>query len=80
MAKEFLDELMEELQKLKDEQKTITISAPVAPHKVIKAINQVVKHHELTQEEKQMLVEVSAAMDGTISPAEQENLEEIYKA
>lgn len=28
MKKDFIDELMEELQKLKDEQKKITISAP----------------------------------------------------
>lgn len=64
MKKDFLDELMEALQGLKEEQKTITITAPVAPHKVIRTITEVVKKHELTFEEKKAFTEAMMALDG----------------
>lgn len=51
MKKEFLDEVMEELQKLKDQSKEITISVPIAPHEVLKAIGKVVKNYEFSADE-----------------------------
>ena len=68
--KEFMDVLLEELQKLKDEQKKVTITAPVAPHKVLGVIGRVIKNHELTDDERNAIVTAVAAMDGDISPAE----------
>lgn len=80
MKKDFLDELMEELQKLKEDQKSITITAPVAPHKVFGVIHNVAKNHELTLEEKKELAAVAAAMDGDVTPEELETLNDLYKA
>lgn len=51
MKKDFLDEVMEELQKLKEQSKKITISAPVAPHEVLKAIGKVAKNYEFSADE-----------------------------
>lgn len=79
MGKEFLDELMDELQKLKDEQKAITIPAPVAPHKVIKVIADVAKHHELSEEEKKSLACAAAAMDGDVSASDLEALGDLFR-
>jgi len=76
MKKDFLDELMEELQKLKDAQKKVTISAPVAPHKVISTFTRVAKNHELTYEEKRAFVEAAMSLDG-ITPQEAEILQEL---
>ena len=76
MKKDFLDELMEELQKLKDEQKKVTISAPVAPHKVISAFTRVAKNHELTYEEKRSFAEFAMSLDG-ITPQEAEILRDL---
>ena len=79
MKKDFLDEVMEELQKLKDEQKKVTITAPVAPHKVLKAISQVAKNHEFTLEEKKTFITMAAMLDGTLSPAEMAELQKLDK-
>lgn len=78
MKKDFLDELMEELQKLKDEQKKITISAPVAPHKIIGVIGSVARNHELTFEEKRAIAEVAMSLDG-ITPQEAAILRDLDK-
>ena len=74
MKKDLLDELMEQLQKLKDEQKKITIPAPIAPHKVFDVITQVVKNHEMTEEERKTFIAAVAMMDGDISAAEMNEL------
>ena len=79
MKKDFLDELMDELQQLKDEQKKITISTPVAPHKVLSVINHVIKKHEITLDEKKAFVIAAASLDGDISPAELSNIRELEK-
>lgn len=77
MKKDLLDELMEALQKLKEEQKTITVSVPVAPGKVLGVIREVAKNHELTQEEKKALAAAAAAMDGDVTAADMEALSDL---
>lgn len=64
MKQDFLDELMEALQALKEEQKTLVLPAPVPPHKVIRTIQNVAKNHELTFEEKRTMATMAMAMDG----------------
>lgn len=78
MKKDLLDELMEALQKLKGEQKTITVSVPVAPGKVLGVIREVAKNHELTQEEKKALAAAAAAMDGDVTAADMEALSDLF--
>ena len=56
MKKDFLDELMEELQKLKDQAKEITIPVPVAPHEVFRAIERVAKNHNLSANELESMM------------------------
>jgi len=51
MKKDFLDEVMAELQKLKEQSKEITITVPVAPHEVLKAIGKVAKDYEFSADE-----------------------------
>ena len=75
MKKDFLDELMEELQKLKDEQKKITISVPVAPHRVMNVINRILKNHTFTIEEKKAFASAVAALDSNITPQEAAQLQ-----
>ena len=48
MKKDFLTALIEELSKLRDEQKTITIPAPPSPADVLKVISRVAKEHEVS--------------------------------
>ena len=79
MKKDFLDEVLEELQKLKDEQKKVTITVPVAPHRVLGAIGQVAKKHEFTLEERTALTAAIAMLDGNLSPAEMTELRELDK-
>ena len=54
MKKDFLDELMEELQKLKA--KEISIPMPVAPHEVFKTIERVAKNHNLSANELESMM------------------------
>lgn len=51
MKKDFLDEVMEALQKLKEQSKEIIITVPVAPHEVLKTIGQVAKNYEFSADE-----------------------------
>ena len=64
MNKNFLDELMEAL---RGEEKEVTISAPIAPHKVICVFTQVVQTHELTWDEKRNLAVTAMSFDGITS-------------
>lgn len=64
MKQDLVDELLDALQHLKGEQKTLTLSAPIPPHKVISTINSVISKHELTFEEKRTLAASAMALDG----------------
>ena len=67
MEKDFLDELMEALQQLKDEQRKTAVPVPVAPHKVIGAFFRVAKNHTLTAQEKKDIVTFALSIDGDLS-------------
>lgn len=64
MKQDLVDELLDALQHLKSEQKTLTLSTPIPPHKVIRTINSVIGNHELTFEEKRTLSASAMALDG----------------
>ena len=78
--RDFMDVLMEELQKLKDEQKKVTVSAPIPPHKVLGIVGRVAKKHEMTAEERTAFVTAVAALDGDISPDELRVIQAMEKA
>ena len=74
MQKDFLDELMEELQKLKENKKETVIPVPPAPHEVFGTIVEVAKKHNITADEMRAF----AAMR-PLSKGEVEALKELDK-
>lgn len=77
MEKDLLDEIMEALQRLKDEQKNVTIHKPIPPHMVFSTIGQVIKKHKLTLDERKAFITTVAMMDEVISPVEMTELREL---
>lgn len=64
MKQDLVDELLDALQQLKTEQKTLTLSTPIPPHKVINTIIPVIRKHELTFEDKRTLAANAMALHG----------------
>ena len=55
MQKDFFDELMEELRKLKENKQETTLPVPPSPHEVFSIVAEVAKKHNITAEEMGML-------------------------
>lgn len=64
MKKDFLTALIEELTKLRDEQKTITISVPPSPADVLKVISSVAKEHEVSADEMMAALSIRSVFSG----------------
>lgn len=64
MKKDFLEELIEELEKLHEERKVSGLAPELARGKTIEAFLRVAKNHHLTLEEKQTIAQTAMAMDG----------------
>ena len=64
MKKDFLTALIEELSKLRDEQKTITIPAPPSPVDVLKVISRVAKEHEVSADDMMTALSIRSMLPG----------------
>jgi len=64
MKKDFLTALIEELSKLRDEQKTITIPAPPSPADVLKVISRVAKEHEVSADDMMTALSIRSMLPG----------------
>ena len=64
MKKDFLTALIEELSKLRDEQKTITIPAPPSPVDVLKVINRVAREHEVSADDMMTALSIRSMLPG----------------
>lgn len=64
MKKDFLTALIEELSKLRDEQKTITIPAPPSPADVLKVISRVAEEHEVSADEMMAALSIRSVLSG----------------
>ena len=66
MQKDFLDELMEELQKLKENKKETVIPVPPAPHEVFGTIVEVARKHNITADEMRALAAMRLLSQGEV--------------
>ena len=66
MSKDFLDELMDELQKLKESKKETVIPVPPAPHEVFGTIVEVAKKHNITADEMRAFAAMRPLSQGEI--------------
>ena len=64
MKKDFLTALIEELSKLRDQQKTITIPAPPSPVDVLKVISRVAEEHEVSADEMVAALSIRSVLSG----------------
>jgi len=64
MKKDFLTALIEELSKLRDEQKTITIPAPPSPVDVLKVISRVAEEHEVSVDDMIAALSIRSMLPG----------------
>lgn len=55
MQKDFFDELMEELQKLKADKNENTLPVPPSPHEVFRVVIDVAEKHNVTADEMRIL-------------------------
>ena len=80
MKKNLLDEMIDELNKLRDEQKTINIPVPAKPEDVFKVISRVAKEHEVTEEDLIVTMALrSGSSTSDVSIAEMQTYEELKK-
>ena len=78
MKKNLLDEMIDELNKLRDEQKKISIPVPAKPNEVFKVIGRVAKEHEVTAEDLMVVMAFrSASPASDVSVAEMQTFEEL---
>lgn len=71
MEKTLLDEMIDELNKLRDSQKEINIPLPPKPEEVFKVIGRVANEHEVTAEDMMVAMALrSSTPGGTISSAD----------
>lgn len=66
MQKDFLDELMEELQTLKKSKKETAIPVPPAPHEVLAVVAEVAKKHNITADEMRAFAALRPLSQGEI--------------
>ena len=66
MQKDFLDELMEELQKLNKNKKEAVIPVPPAPHEVFGTIAEVAKRHNITADEMRTFAAMRPLSQGEV--------------
>jgi len=64
MKKDFLTALIEELSKLRDEQKAITILAPPSPADVLGVISRVAKEHEVSADDMIAVLSIRSVLPG----------------
>lgn len=70
MKKDLLTEMIDELNKLRDEQKTVNIPVPPKPEEIFKVIGRVAKEHEVTSEDMLVAMSMRHPVSGDISVAE----------
>ena len=66
MQKDFLDELLEELQKLNKNKKETVIPVPPAPHEVFGTIAEVAKRHNITADEMRTFAAMRPLSQGEV--------------
>lgn len=71
MQKDFLDELMEELQKLKENKKETVIPVPPAPHEVFGTIVDVARKHNITADEMRVLLALRSVTKAELETIQQ---------
>lgn len=71
MQKDFLDELMEELQKLKENKKETVIPVPPAPHEVFGTIVEVARKHNITADEMRVLLALRSVTKAELETIQQ---------
>ena len=65
MQKTLLDEMIDELNKLRDSQKKLSVPLPPKPEEVFKVIGRVAEEHEVTAEDMVVAMALRASTPGS---------------
>ena len=79
MKQDYLEELIEELTKLKNEQENISLPKPPSPISILKVIDTVTQKHKINSDELSAALALRNISSGGISLTEIEYLKELEK-